>query len=998
MSFQAICLHELFCQQAQKTPDVIAVADISKSLTYDELDYQTDILAVYLQEQGVTCHSTVPIFMDKSVEYVVALIAILKAGGAYLPLDMAYPNPLISHIIDETKSVTILTQPHHEKRLTEIGLNKFYSIRPSLLPVDDKTENIYTFPEMTLDHPAYIVYSSGTTGEPKGIVAPHRGAVNSYFWRFGIKDYAPGERVACNIFFVWECLRPLLRGGACYVIPDDIIYDPEPLLAYLANYEITEVLFTPSLFETILLMSSIEEIVHAFSAVNTIWLNGEVVTGKLLSMALEKLPDTVALFNLYSISECHDVSLENMREAKLPSSNICLAGTPMPDATIKILDSYGNSLKQGHRGELHVGGECLALCYLNKPHLTKERFVTIENKRYFKTGDLAILHENNTLEICGRCDFMVKIRGYSVHIGMIEEALLSHANVSACAVIAEGEEGDDKRLIAYLVPDEQFSWKIDPETATCPALTKHLKPFLAHFMIPGAYVILDRIPINPVSGKVDIRRLKVPKQLQTISMDQIELKDPTSVHEQRAVMRTLWEAVLKLSPGTITDQDNFFDFGGHSLLAVQLIPMIKRIYKKSIFVKDIYEQPTVKQLIEAFNKDPETEVETVSIQSDVYLDPEIQPDNTPLLKSIHEIKSVFLTGATGYLGAFLLEELLRKYPKINVYTLVRTRQKDTQLAMQRIRNNLKTYDLFSPEMESRIIPVVGDLTQPEFGLSKVDFAVLADEIDMIFHCASLVNYVYSYKVMKPSIVNGTHEVLRLACLRQTKPVHYISTNGIFIGKHENCREDSNIDIYADHLIGGYERAKWVAEKTVWMAIDRGLPACIYRPGNIGHHRKTGAYNANDFQTMLLNTCMYIQSVPSPISWGFEMTPIDFLVKSIVAFANNTDLYGQVFNIVENNPFPVQTVFDLLLANKMVSRSLPLVEWREVLQTAFSDEEASKLHVFSQVFQDLEYYLTDENNYHSDRFNQALTTCGLTRYTMDKLYFETLLGRLKNPHR
>jgi len=993
MNYTPACLHELFCKQAQKTPDALAVADVSRPLTYENLDRQTDILALYLKNKGVSCNSTVAIFMDKSVEYVIALIAILKAGGAYLPLDMAYPDRLIEHIVNETQSVVILTQPHHEKRLQLIGLNSFCSITPTLFSEID-TDEIYTFPDMTLDHPAYIVYSSGTTGEPKGIVAPHRGAVISYFWRYYYKDYHPGERVACNIFFVWECLRPLLRGGACFVIPDNVIYDPEPLLDYLAHNQITEVLFTPSLFETILLLSSPEQILEKFSTVNTIWLNGEVVTGKLLQMAFNLMPESIALYNLYSISETHDVSLEDMRQTRLPTSNICLSGKPMPRAIIKVMGPHGNVLQKGNRGELYVGGDCLALCYLNKPHLTQERFVTIDNERYFKTGDLAILHDNNRLEICGRCDFMVKIRGYSVHIGMIEEALLSHAHVKACAVITEGEEGEDKRLIAYIVPDDDFCWTIDPETATCPELTRHLKPHLAHFMIPGAYVILDRIPINPVSGKVDTRSLKAPKQLQTIAPDEIELKDPTSIDKQRAVMRQLWEYVLKLSPGTISNQDNFFEYGGHSLLAVQLLPMIKRVYKKKILVKDIYEHPTVSKLIDFFIHGPNDNSESVSIKSDAYLDSAIQVSSTKAFQPISKAASVFLTGTTGYLGAFLLEEILRTFPDIKVYCLVRTRQKDTQLAMQRIRNTLYKYDLYSPEMESRIIPVVGDLTFPEFGLSKIDFSVLADEIDVIFHCGSLVNYVYSYKVMKPSILNGTHEILRLASMHDPKPVHYISTNGIFIGKNENCCEDKHIDIYADHLLGGYEQAKWVAEKMVWMAIDRGLPICIYRPGNIGHHRKTGAYNANDFQTMLLNTCMYIQTVPSPVNWGFEMTPVDFLIKCLVQFADNESLLGKVFNIVENNPFPAQNVFDMLLSNKMVARALPLFEWREVLQTAFSDETASKLHVFSQAFQDLEYYLVDENNYHTSQFEAALAACDLKPYQMDSNYFDILLKRLR----
>jgi amino acid adenylation domain-containing protein/thioester reductase-like protein len=997
MRFPPICLHELFSQQAQTTPDDIAIVDMNRQLTYHELDYQTDQLSLYLKQKGVTCNAVAGIFMDKSVEYVVALLSILKAGGAYLPIDMAYPDRLINHIINETQSAVVLTQPHHEKRLKDLGLNNTITIRNDTAFFEEiEQDTIYSFPEITLDHPAYIVYSSGTTGEPKGIVAPHRGAVHSYFWRFGIKDYAPGERVACNIFFVWECIRPLLRGGACFVIPDTVIYDPSLLLKYISNWQITEVLFTPSLCETILLMSSLSDIQKAFKTVNTIWLNGEVVTGKLLHTAIANLPESTDIYNLYSISECHDVSVENMRKTHLPSTNICLAGTPMPDAIIKIMDDNGHVVQPGARGELYVGGACLAHCYLNKPHLTRERFVTIENERYYKTGDLAILHDNNTLEICGRCDFMVKIRGYSVHIGMIEEALLSHAHVKACAVVAEGEEGDDKRLIAYLVPDDAFCWAIDSETGTSPDLTRHLKPHLAHFMIPNVYVILDRIPMNPVSGKVDTRSLRAPKKLPTISVDDIVVKESASVTEQCAIMRLLWESILKLSPGTITNHDNFFEYGGHSLLAVQLTPMIKQIYHKPVLVKDIYEHPTVSQLIDFINNGDNDSGELVSITSDVYLESSICVKTNVQITPIQKAKAVFITGVTGFLGVFLLEEMLHHYPRMKVYCLVRTRQKDISIAMQRIRKNMETYDLYDVDMESRIIPVIGDLTLPDFGLSQNDFAILADEIDLIFHCASLVNYVYSYKVMKPSIVNGTHEVLKLACTGKTKPVHYISTNGIFIGKNHICREDNHIDSYADQLIGGYERAKWVAEKIVWEAIDRGVPVTIYRPGNIGHHRLTGAYNANDFQTMLLNTCMHIQCVPLPVLWRFEMTPIDFLVQSMIQFAEHEFSYGNVYNVVEKNTFSSQKVFEMMLDQAMVNQSLPVNQWRDFLQMAFENESASKLNVFSQAFQDLEYYLIDNNTYHTHNFENALLKCGMKSFTINADYFETLLSRLKRP--
>ncbi len=453
------CLHQLFQEQVERTPDAVAVVDGHQRLTYRELGQVTDALAGYLLAHGVQPDTSVGVLMEKSADYIIACMAALKAGGAYLPLDMAYPEVLLDKIVHETRSPVIVTKSAYRQRLD-------MALPSTVLCMDTETGwqgaayDRDAVADIGLDHLAYVVYSSGTTGEPKGVLAPHRGAVHSYFERYKISSYQPGDRVACNVFFVWEFFRPLLKGGAIYVIPDDIIYDPKPLVAFLAEHRIHEVLFTPSLMETVLNTIDRDVLRTALASLKVVWLNGEVVTTRLKQRALDTLPETVRLINTYSISECHDVASLDLRHSVDRASRFCTVGYPIDGITIRLLDEHLQPAPAGEAGELYIGGPCLARGYLNKPELTAERFVWHEGERFYRTGDVAFIHPDGDIEIRGRCDFMVKIRGYSIHLGAVETTLLEHPDVQSCAVVAQGAEGEDKRLVAYVVCDAQADWRI----------------------------------------------------------------------------------------------------------------------------------------------------------------------------------------------------------------------------------------------------------------------------------------------------------------------------------------------------------------------------------------------------------------------------------------------------------------------------------------------------------------------------------------------------------
>jgi thioester reductase-like protein/amino acid adenylation domain-containing protein len=989
-------LHQLFRRQAAATPDVLAVEDDAHRLTYRQLDRLTDAMAGYFQQSGVHFDVPVGIFMETCADYVLPYIAALKAGGAYMPLDLAYPRSLLQKILQEAKPAVVVTKAAYLERLD-------FEHSAEVLCIDRDSKwrtGIYSAQRIaaqTLDHLAFIAYSSGTTGEPKGIQNPHRGAVHSYMRRYAISDYGIGDRVACNIFFVWEVLRPLLRGATVEVIPDDTIYDPKLLVRFLTTHRVTETLMTPSLLEAVLNAVPAERLRSDLAGLRVLWLNGEVVTRALRDRALAALPASTRILNTYSISECHDVASSDLRRMGAVASEFCPVGIPNPDVDARLFNDRLEPVT-GRPGELLIGGPCLARGYLKKPALTAERFVVVAGSRYYRTGDMARFLPDGHIEILGRCDDMVKIRGYSINLGAVESALQELPSVHSCTVVAEGAEGRDKRLVAYVVPAAAARWSIDPDSGACPALREALAATLPGYSIPNVFVALDAIPLNPVTGKADRKALPEPPRRSSASPDLPVLPKDAGADERQAAMLAIWHQMLGLAPGNLGPDDNFFDYGGHSLLAVELTVAVERVFGPSLPAKAVYSHPTVNDLL-AFmaGRHPAAEAPPLSLAAEARLEPaiieQITKTDTGAFPVLPEVRSVLVTGATGFLGAFLLRQLIDTTPAdLRIYCLVRP--KNDLAPEARIRENLRYYGLWDNDIAGRVKALAGDLTRPRFGLDDARWQHLADTVGMIFHCASLVNYVYPYAVIKPHTVDGTQEVLRLATQARVKPVIYVSTNGIFPTEQGGTfPEGDRIDAYAGNLTTGYAQAKWVAEKLVWHAVAQGLPACVLRPGNIGHHSDTGAANPHDFQIMLINACARTRLAPQTDDWHFEMTPVDYLSRAIIHLASDPDCFNTAYNAVAADRIPAETIFQQMQTKGLIDAVVPVRAWRrEVTDHARKAKDAS-LQLIAQSLSDLTLYLADESTYDCRRFEAAVRAQGLQRPPVDADYFDKLFAAI-----
>ncbi|MBD3886057.1 amino acid adenylation domain-containing protein [Phormidium tenue FACHB-886] len=420
-----------------------------------------------------------------------------------------------------------------------------------------------------------------------------------------------------------------------------------------------------------------------------------------------------------------------------------------------------------------------------------------------------------------------------------------------------------------------------------------LQEKLPNYMVPSAFVVMDRLPRTP-NGKVNRRSLPAP------SRERPNLKAafaaPQTPIEQR--LAEIWEQVLDIN--CVGTDDNFFDLGGHSLLAAQMLARVQAAFRVEFSLLNIFLAPTVTGLAKVIRDRlvgttlPEGST-ALDLEAEAVLDPAITVSGT----SIAPVKpaSVLLTGATGFLGAFLLHELLEQ-TQATVYCLVRAA--NVEAGMQRLQSNLERYSLWHEARSSRIIPVVGDLSQSLFGLSSEQFQVLTETIDVIYHNGGLVNFIYPYSALKAANVLGTEEVLRLASRSKLKPVHFISSLGVFSPiAYADGQVISEQDLpNRSEGLYGYTQSKWVAEKLIAIAQSRGIPASIHRPAWIEGHSQTGVCNSSDFLRSLIKGCIQLGIAPD---WNMpiDIVPVDWISRAIVHLSQKNDSSGKAFNF--SNP-------------------------------------------------------------------------------------------------
>ncbi|WP_198021767.1 type I polyketide synthase [Mesorhizobium sp. WSM3224] len=585
LPYNSLTLHEQFRRQAALTPDSPAIVSEVATITYRELDDLSDILSGHLLVHGQSRGSRVGILMDTSPEYVVALFGILKTGAAYVVLDKALPVAAVKRILEKACVEIVVTNNRFAAKLPPdwsgiaVSLDEDWEAQLGKAgPVDP--------PMADLDAPAEIAFSSGTTGEPKGIVCPHRSAVASYQWRYRALPYASDEREAVNLF--GAIMRPILAGFPAYLIPDDVIYDPQQLVDYLERNRITRILLTPSLLD-VLLSSGFLDVPSRLSDLRFIYLSGEVLTAALLARVRDALPH-VRIINYYGAAEACDVAHIDLSEIDPATIHrVAPVGPPQYNVSVYILGEQRDPVPLGFSGEVFVGGDVLAHGYLDSPEMTRERFLPDPFRAegtMFRTGDLGRMLPSGHLEIIGRCAFMVKIRGYSVVPGSVEAALRRYSGVRSASVLPELDPttGQPDRLVAFVVlHDGCKGWEAP--------LRAHLKSELPHYAIPAHFVAVRELPVA-ANGKLDRSRLR--------GLTQEGCAPVTGADEVEPALRAAWRDLLQAEAAD--PDDNFFDCGGHSLLAARLCTQLRKCLKVELRVVEVFLNPTFNELAALLRK------------------------------------------------------------------------------------------------------------------------------------------------------------------------------------------------------------------------------------------------------------------------------------------------------------------------------------------------------------------------------------------------------------
>lgn len=934
-------LAALFRAQVQISLDDPAIEDGDTRYTYAELDRKVEELSQRLREHGVVRDSLVGVLLPRSADYVIACLAALRAGGAFLVLELAYPPELLQDVVEDARPAVVVTYR------AEVG--KFKSAM-SLIVLDESntvvqngSTQLQPLPlDTDLERLSFVAYSSGTTGKPKGIANPHRAPVLSYDLRFKLSDLKPGDRVACNVFFVWEIIRPLLRGATVITVPDETSYDPVTLVKLLAKTKATETLMTPTLLAAVLARHP--EIGSRLPDLKTLWLNGEVVTADLARRALKALPD-VRLLNCYSACETHEIACGDIGRMLHDDTVYCPVGPPMDPKHIYILDGSGQKVEAGSSGELFVGGPMLARGYINRPETTARAFTpdpfdATPGARMYRTGDLARMLPSGCLEITGRVGAMIKLRGYSVVPGKVENAIIAQLAVRHCAVVAHGTDLE-RQLVAYVVRDRENAQNLPnieiEDSGYSPTSRKILSPYLAQYMIPALWVELDSLPTHDVSGKVDLKGLPPPNTPKAQTNGVVQGKQDNITTDDIA---EIWAATLKISRSAITPEHNFFDLGGHSLSLAALAAQLSRHLGIRVPVGRLADPSTLNGHLQTVREVRDGQIAAVQadlpavLRADIDLDKDIQPPKDIKLCPTKQAKAILLTGVTGFLGAFLLNELLES-TSARVLCLVRftdPSQEDIPAAVARIRRNLVDFGLWHDSLMERIEVVSGNLSRKRFGLSQEEFSELASRVQVIVHAAATVNLVYPYASLRAPNIGGTREVIRLACLGGATLQH-ISTNGVLPPSQGGWPEEAMLGIehVPDKLMDGYGQTKWVAEQLVLEANRRGLPVRIHRAGTISGHSATGAANAWDLLNALIVESIQLGRHPDVQGWRAEMTPVDFVSKAICHLSNETEAKQLVFHLGDPDPISMSDVFATLQELGYPTEPMEFDKWVELWQ-------------------------------------------------------------------
>jgi amino acid adenylation domain-containing protein len=563
------CLHHLIEQQARRTPDLPALVFEGSRLSYSELDQRAGRLAQHLRRLGVGADAPVGLFVERSLEMVVGILGILKAGGAYMPMDTSYPPERLGFMLSDAKVDLVLTQ---SRVLAMLPKGEAKAVRLDEFNWEEqiRENEVKVQPE----HLAYVIYTSGSTGRPKGVCIEHRNIVSYVLGVAERLELEPGMNCATVSTIAADLgntviFAALATGGCLHVISQERAESQAMLADYFSREKIDVLKIVPSHLAALQSGGMPERVMPARRLI----LGGEASRLEWIER-LRALSPGCEIYNHYGPTETTVGVLTYHVGTALPStrSGTLPLGRPLPGAEVHLLDADRRPVPMGEQGELWIGGAGVARGYLNRPEFTAEKFVG----GLYRTGDLGRCLPDGNIEFCGRIDHQIKFHGYRVELGEIEGALREHEDVREAVVLVREDGSGDKQLVAFLAP----------QSVDQAMLREHLNARIPRYMVPSAFVVMETLPLT-ANGKIDRQALAVlPLENAVPAHDFVA---PRTGAEKALV--AIWSELLKVEQVGIND--DVFDLGAHSLMAMKALTQIRDVFHVSLSLRNLFEHPTV---------------------------------------------------------------------------------------------------------------------------------------------------------------------------------------------------------------------------------------------------------------------------------------------------------------------------------------------------------------------------------------------------------------------
>ncbi|QIS05703.1 amino acid adenylation domain-containing protein [Nocardia brasiliensis] len=931
-------VQDVLASRITRSRDETAVVATDAALTYGELASRTREIQAALVTAGTRRGDAVAVLLPRTADTIASVFAIPACGAVYVPLDPGQPAArialLLDRLCDRTELGAIVTTTALTALLPAALLDRAVLVE-DLLPTDHRAPHpVRSRP----DDPAWVIHTSGTTGDPKATAISHRSVLNLYHHH---REHliepavaASGGRrmraaLTASMAFdtAWEGLLWLLAGHELHVIDDELRRDPEALVRYVRAQRIDFLDITPT-FARELLAAGLLDGPHRPAVLA---LGGEATDPDLWSVLRAA---GISVYNLYGPTECTvDATWTTVAAHTTPS-----IGGPISNGRCHVLDRALRPVPPGVTGELYIGGLPVGQGYLGEFATTAARFVADPfdpgGGRLYRTGDLVRWQPDGSLTYLGRGDTQMSLRGYRIEVGEVEAALVAHPHVGGAAVRVHGEV-----LVAYVVPTAGAA-SPDPR-----ALRRHLATRLPDYMVPSVYLTMERLP-HTGNGKLD--RAALPAPPVAAATDR-----PARTPTERTLARLFAEALELDAVGV---DDDFFARGGHSLRAARVLNGIRAAFGVRWDLRAMFDTPTVAELAERLDAgriSDELPWSTADLERDLRL-----VDDLASAGDATERPGVaLLTGATGFLGAFLLAALVEQ-TDLAVYCLVRA--EDDAAATSRLRaalaryglgdhaNSLSTVSDRPPRRcilgsASRITALAGDLAEPLLGLAPERYRELADTVDTIVHNGARVHHFEPYARLRPANVEGTARILRFACTGRAAAVHFVSSVDTAFAVDANpavLGEDRRVA--AKSLPpNGYVASKWVAEGLMYAAAARGVPVTVTRPGRIGGHSETGVSGPDDAFWSLLRAMVVLAAVPEQMyrTGTVDVVPVNWVAAAITRLVTVRPP-ARTFHLTSARPLGFAAIVDLLREYGYSIATIPAPAWHNRL-TALADQASAR---------------------------------------------------------